>query len=237
MGVQLLLADCGNQRLKLAAESLQEVSTFRWREPSERERLFGFLKQQKIRCVRLASSSAEGSAAIRTMGLQDVGVHQVTPEDVPLCIQTTGTGVDRLLAAWYAYQMTDHAVLVADCGTAFTLDCVDASGNFLGGAIGAGLGTQEAALQQACPHLDLPGESQRGIPADTASAVEAGTRRAFAYALSGLADDFLTHANLTQANAVRCFLTGGDAERIASLLPSWEREEHMVLKALAALPS
>jgi len=233
---QLLLADCGNQRLKLVAESLHEVFVFRWRELSERERLVEFLEQQSVSGVRLASSSTEGRTALMELGLHAVEVKDVHPKEIPLDIQTTGTGIDRLLASWYAHQKSGGAVVVADCGTAFTLDVVDAHGRFLGGAIGAGLGTQQQALAAACPHLDAPNQVLSGIPADTASAVAAGTRRAFVIALRGLAEEFLTDIDLGEHDAAKAFFTGGDAESIRALLPEWECEEHMVLKGLAALP-
>lgn len=233
---QPLLADCGNQRLKLAENSLREVFTFRWRETSELERLADFLKLQKVKEVRLASSSEEGRAALLKLGFHAVRVEDVTSAEVPLEIQTTGTGIDRLLASWYAHHQCNGAVVVADCGTAFTLDVVDDRGRFLGGAIGAGLTTQEQALAKACPHLDAPNQVFSGIPVDTASAVAAGTRRAFCVALRGLAKEFLTHQSIDENASVQYFLTGGDADSIRALLPEWQCEEHMVLKGLAALP-
>ncbi|MDA1112864.1 MAG: type III pantothenate kinase [Planctomycetota bacterium] len=233
---QLLLADCGNQRLKLATESLHEVYVFQWRALSERERLADFLVQQNVRAVRLASSSTQGRAALLELGLHAVGVKEVHPREIPLDIQTSGTGIDRLLATWYAHQKCAGAVVVADCGTAFTLDVVDAHGRFLGGAIGAGLGTQQQALATACPHLEAPNQVLSGIPTDTASAVAAGTRRAFVVALRGLAEEFLADVDLGKHATAQFFLTGGDAEDLRVLLPEWEFEEHMVLKGLAALP-
>ncbi|PCJ55086.1 MAG: hypothetical protein COA70_02150 [Planctomycetota bacterium] len=229
---QLLLADCGNQRLKLAPLSLQEVHVFDWREDQERKRLADFLQREAIGEIRLASSSEEGAACLKKDGFHRVVVELVQASMVPLKIMTQGTGIDRLLAAWYGYQKAQAAVVVADCGTAFTLDVVSADGRFLGGAIGAGLGLQEHALAQACPHLEKPNDAQSGIPADTASAVAAGTRRAFAFALQALAVEFSPSLG---EEACR-FLTGGDAPRLHALMPDWQWEEHMVLKGLAALP-
>ena len=229
---QLLLADCGNQRLKLAAKSLREFFVFDWREAAERKRLAEFLQSKAVSEIRLASSSQEGTAYLLEDGFHAVEVHRVQADAIPLTIETEGTGMDRLLAAWYAYQKAQAAVVVADCGTAFTLDVVNADGHFLGGAIGAGLGLQERALSEACPHLDPPNQVHSGIPADTASAVAAGTRRAFALALQALAAEF----SPPPAVGVCRFLTGGDGHRLQPLMPGWEWQEHMVLKGLAALP-
>ena len=47
-------------------------------------------------------------------------------------------GTDRLLAAWTAVQEHGAPVVVVDLGTATTVDAVDASGAFVGGAIAPG---------------------------------------------------------------------------------------------------
>ncbi|MFK5955258.1 MAG: type III pantothenate kinase [Planctomycetota bacterium] len=230
VGEQHLLADLGNQRLKIADASLSVVHSFAWREASECQRLANYLISESVRGVTLASSSVQGCERLLDFGLHAVEVSMVQPEQVPLQIKSIGTGIDRLLASWLVHHRTQSAVVVADCGTALTLDVVNAEGCFLGGAIGAGLGLQERALAQACPHLDAPNEQRTGIPADTASAVAAGTRRAFAHGITALATEFLH-----QQTEAQCFLTGGDAKRLLALMPGWKLEENLVLQALAAL--
>ena len=57
-------------------------------------------------------------------------------------------GVDRwaaIVAAWHEQQT---AVLVIDCGTAITIDYVDAGGRHRGGLIAPGLGTMRQSLSQ-----------------------------------------------------------------------------------------
>jgi type III pantothenate kinase len=152
------------------------------------------------------------------------------PEDVPLSILSSGTGIDRLLASWICHDRSGGAVLVADCGTAFTVDAVDVEGNFHGGVIGAGLGLQQAALASACPHLDAPVEGSDPIPRDTAAAVYAGTCSALAAAIDGLADRFEARLGGTAGR----FLSGGDAPRLAASLPRWQPRRYLVLDALSA---
>jgi len=228
---QLLLADCGNQRVKLARFSVQEVHVFHWRDDQGRKRLAEFLQRESVGKIRLASSSEQGTACLKGDGFHSVEVELVQPHEIPLKVETEGTGIDRLLAAWYGFHKAQSAVVVADCGSAFTVDVVSADGSFLGGAIGAGLGLQEYALATACPHLAAPERLECGIPTETSTAVDAGTRRAFALALRALATQF----SPTPEHKVCHFLTGGDAERLQSLMPGWQQEEHMVLKGLAAL--
>lgn len=156
------------------------------------------------------------------------------PDEVPIERASTGTGVDRLLGGWRAHRALGGPVLIASLGTAFTLDFVDAAGVFRGGAIGPGLGVQEAALAAAAPHLPAPspGWNGEGIPGDSAGAVACGTRGALAAALSALADRFAAAAGGAAPARV---LTGGDAARLAPLLPQWRPEPDLVLAALAEL--
>ena len=224
--------DLGNRRLKLLAGVGEPVEGYSWDDAAERERLRARLAELAAPAW-LASTSPTGLELLADSVLRGVNWREVRPEDVPLRRTTTGTGVDRLLAAWWAWREVDGAVLVADCGTAFTLDLVDADGVFRGGAIGPGLATAERALAQACPHLDPPAAGEvPALPDNTAAAVAAGTRGALAAAILGLAARM--EAELGAAPGAR-FLTGGDAPRVASALPGWRSEEHLVLRGLARL--
>lgn len=155
--------------------------------------------------------------------------------DVPLRVLSHGTGVDRLLGAWWAHRSAAGAAIAASFGTAFTVDAVDAAGAFHGGAIGAGLGLQEAALAAAAPHLPPPDPDwrPRGVPDRSARAIAAGTRHALALAAGALAD---AYAQELGARSCPRFATGGDAARLAPLLgPAWRIEPDLVLRALADL--
>ncbi|MHC4824650.1 MAG: type III pantothenate kinase [Planctomycetota bacterium] len=228
-----LLADLGNSRLKCASTDLREVHAFRWREPEQRSRLQDHLKKSEVQRIDLASSSDEGIALLQEEVFLGIDIVAITADQVPLQVTTVGTGIDRLLGAWMASEIAGGPVVLADCGTAFTLDVVDADRRFLGGAIGAGLGLQRRALAEACPHLDPPSRDAQdhGIPKDTASAVHAGTLSAFAAALRGLKREFLGGDRGDTA----CFLSGGDAAELQELLPEWRMEQDLVLRALQRL--
>lgn len=228
-----LLVDLGNFRWKCAFPDLVEVHAFRWREADQRARLVEFLKGRGVVRMDLASSSAEGLALLQEEVFAGIEVVLVRAQQVPLERTTTGTGIDRLLGAWMASVLAEGPVVVADCGTAFTLDVVDDRQRFLGGAIGAGLALQRRALAEACPHLDAPRQAVDAgrIPRDTAAAVHAGTSRAFAAALRGLRDEFLA----TDLGSATCFLTGGDAVELQEFLPEWRLENDLVLRALQRL--
>ena len=59
------------------------------------------------------------------------------PEDI---------GTDRVLSASAAYEVVGNAVIVADFGTAVTIDVVDEDGSFIGGIICPGFEISAAAL-------------------------------------------------------------------------------------------
>lgn len=177
----------------------------------------------------LSSSRPAAVAALQSTAAIAPHLRVVTAAQVPIARNTTGTGSDRLLAALAGSERAQGACLIADLGTAWTLDCVDAQRVFRGGAIGPGLRVQIDALAAACPHLDAPaGADQESIPNSTASAVRAGTLLALAQALSGLADQW----QASTGSGPR-FLTGGDAAQLAPVLgPDWLCAEHLVLHGL-----
>jgi len=68
---------------------------------------------------------------------------KVIGKDIPLPIETSvdnpfAVGTDRLVTAAAAYAVIEDAVVVADFGTAVTIDLVDESGVFVGGTISPG---------------------------------------------------------------------------------------------------
>lgn len=75
----------------------------------------------------------------------------VIGKEVPLPIETATddalkVGVDRLVSAAAAYAVVEDAVVVADFGTAVTIDLVDENGVFMGGLISPGFDLSLAAM-------------------------------------------------------------------------------------------
>jgi len=72
-------------------------------------------------------------------------------KDIPLSLnlavdEPSNVGADRLVAAAAAYAVVEEAVVVADFGTAITIDLVDDEGSFLGGVILPGFELSAKAL-------------------------------------------------------------------------------------------
>ncbi len=85
-------------------------------------------------------------------------------------------GADRLLAAWAARELAGSPVIVADLGTATTVDLVGPDGDFRGGAILPGAGLALAALARAAALLpEVPlAAPERAAGRGTEEAIRAG---------------------------------------------------------------
>jgi type III pantothenate kinase len=82
----------------------------------------------------------------------------VVNKDIPYPIELSinepqSVGTDRVLAASAAYAVTEHAVVVADFGTAVTIDLVDDRGVFCGGVIIPGFEMSADALHNDTAQL------------------------------------------------------------------------------------
>ena len=82
----------------------------------------------------------------------------VIGKDVPLPIETATdevlkVGTDRLVSAAAAYAVVEDAVIVADFGTAVTIDLVDENGVFMGGSISPGFDLSLAAMNTGTAQL------------------------------------------------------------------------------------
>jgi len=135
-------------------------------------------------------------------------------------------GVDRWLACIAGYHRAVGAVLVADAGTALTLDYVSAAGIHRGGLITPGVGLMRRAIRQDTQVRAAERASKPDwLATDTDTAVGLGTLHAALGVVEG-ARRYL--------RPDRCLLTGGEAELIASHLdPVWECAPHLVLEGLA----
>ncbi len=127
-------------------------------------------------------------------------------------------GIDRLLAAAAASQRTGaaHPVVVADAGTALTVDAVCAGGVFRGGVIVPGLRLGMQALQQGTSLLPQvePDPRARLIGRSTRECMQSGALHGTAAMLTTLFRRF--EVNL--GRPVQAYLTGGDASLLAPLI-------------------
>jgi type III pantothenate kinase len=235
-----LLVDLGNRRLKLArstvAGQVDPLAVFDLSKPGQVVQAVDYLQDQLRHFEGQAWISSTAPAQLDQIlqtGAIAEHIRVVQESDMPMTIATVGTGSDRMLASLAAWRRSQSAVVVADLGTAWTLDVTSRAGVFLGGAIGPGLGLQEQALATACPHLDPPAQiPSAGVPSNTSDAVAEGTSMALALALHDLAWAYEKDLGST---AVR-FLCGGDRARLQPWLRGdWVQCDSLVLEGMSWL--
>lgn len=144
-------------------------------------------------------------------------------------------GADRLVNGLAAWKRAGKSVVVADFGTATTVDAVSPDGTYLGGAIAPGIGISTDALFRAAaklPRVELIAPS-RALATNTAESIQAGL--VFGYA--GLTKELIARcaseieAEWGEKPAV--YATGGLAELIAPLVPQIESvEANLTLEGL-----
>lgn len=141
-------------------------------------------------------------------------------------------GVDRWLSLVAAWQKYRSPVCIVDCGTAITVDLIDAAGKHQGGLISPGLALMKRSLGQgtaALPFSETPHAFNRTLqpsPANnTESAIYSGTLTA--------AIGLIEHVLNKQPKKIQLILTGGDAELIAGQLGTTSIvEPDLVLRGL-----
>lgn len=120
-------------------------------------------------------------------------------------------GVDRWLALVAVRRHYQIPACIVDCGTAITVDLIDAKGNHQGGLISPGLTLMRKALAEGTEALQFHETAYEFGPANfTEAAIYSGTLSAAA----GLIEHVLSR----QANTVQLIITGGDAGIIAQQL-------------------
>ncbi|HTU91127.1 MAG TPA: type III pantothenate kinase [Gemmataceae bacterium] len=158
------------------------------------------------------------------------------PNELPLRVlvaRPDHVGVDRLLDAVAANsrRTTGTPAVVIDAGSAVTVDLVDGSGAFAGGAILPGMRLMAKALHDYTALLPLiapPGKRPVIPGTDTPSAMELGTFWAVA---GGIVSLLREYRSLCQSR-IEVFLTGGDVSRLRSVIPEAHGWPEMALEGI-----
>ncbi len=143
-------------------------------------------------------------------------------------------GVDRwvaLLAAAHHYPLP---ACIIDCGSAITIDVIDATGLHLGGLIAPGIYTMKQSIIQGTSQInDIQEDTPIGLSGDTATAVNSGIL------LSGVGLIEQAIANEIKNNKIglkSLLLCGGDAEIISARLKySVTIDQDLIFKGLLIL--
>jgi type III pantothenate kinase len=138
-------------------------------------------------------------------------------KDIPLPIslwvdEPDKVGTDRVVAAAAAYAVVEDAVVVADLGTAVTIDLVDQNGNFLGGVICPGFEISAKALNEntaQLPHIKVT-RPEAPLGKNTTEAINCGLY----YSLIGALEEIIRRYAEKIGKWPRTVITGSGAKLI-----------------------
>jgi len=148
-------------------------------------------------------------------------------------------GVDRWLAMLGGHQR-GRGLIVADAGSALTLDAVNAAGQHLGGLIFPGFEMLTRALLRDTEQvrIDAPLRYQPSRGFRLGSSTQACVESAINLAAIALIERVVSEISGELADTPRMILTGGDALHLKSgLSGAWVVEESLVLRGLARYAS
>ena len=234
----LLTADCGNSTL----DCLRHDDGVRFRSDTaarDTEPLAAFLGQRRIRrCVAttVVANGLDGLAALLARAQVPLLLAgRDLPCPLPLDYDTPGTlGADRWIGALAAWKQHGRAVVV-DCGSATTVNLVEADGTFRGGAIAPGLRAFAAGLAAVTPALPAPAFDAVPTmpPRSTQAAVDSGVLLGWC----GLVERLVAATLAVARGPAQVVVTGGNAAhllRLTRLRPVHEPAlVHAGLQALA----
>lgn len=229
-----LLLDIGNSRVKWAlaqSERLVDSGVVR-REDSPR--WTDRLPRASVAALFVASVADDSAIEVLTMHARSLGValHVVrtsarSGDLVNGYHEPERLGVDRWMACVGARARADDcSVLVADVGTALTLDWIGADGSHGGGLITPGIGSMRAALRATTQlRPDSLPATDTWLARDTDTAIAAGTLRSVVTLLDSAAQDLAPD---------RLLITGGEAHWVIDrLAAAWAFCPQLVIEGLA----
>ena len=189
----LLVVDVGNSNITtglVAGGSLSAVRRAATRVSMTVDELDvlleGLLRLDDVAWGEIEALACSSVVPVLTQALEAIALRRerpilvASPGNLPLAIRVDRpgeVGADRLVNALAAHRLHRGPLVVADCGTATTVDAVGADGAFLGGAIAPGLtlGLEALAARTAkLPMVELR-QPARAIGRDTVSALQSGT--------------------------------------------------------------
>lgn len=167
------------------------------------------------RCVAasvVGNGIADVAAVLKRAAVSVLFAGRDLPCPLRLDYETPATlGVDRWLGALAAYRRHGRS-LVVDCGSATTVNLVDADGVFRGGPIAPGLRAFAAGMASVTP--ELPKAQLDALPhvppRSSQAAVDTGVLLGYAGLVERLVGTMLRLAN----GPTTVVITGGNAERL-----------------------
>jgi len=244
----MMLLDIGNSAVKWAIRERGEMThrgRFIYRDddfPGRAETAWHALsKPAGITAANVAGAGMERRLAAWTKTNWDV-----TPQFVRVTGQAAGVtnayrepgdlGIDRWAAMIAAYREYAGPLCVIDCGTAITIDVVDADGRHRGGLSAPGIGMMKQCLLNETAELRTAVETTDQpvtlLARGTREAVNSGVR----YMGRAMIDRVLADIVAEYGEHTTLIITGGDSDRMLPLT-GWQprHDPDLVLKGIAIL--
>jgi len=242
----VLLVDVGNSRVKWARcergvlGAQQAADHAAWTVTDWRAELFAGAAVERVVAASVAGGASlaaldEAARVATGRGIERVTTQREAAGVVNGYADPGLLGVDRWLAAIGAWRQVRGACVVADIGTAATVDVVESDGRHRGGYIVPGPRLMVASLLQgtsdlASFHATSPPGMGPAFADNTRDAIERGCR----VALAAWVDRCVADAGKLLGTAPRLLLTGGALPEVRPYLESrGEEVPDLVLQGLA----
>jgi type III pantothenate kinase len=216
-----LLIDIGNTRLKWCLEEkgrFEKVHPIEYKAVAFEKELHSIWSQIKSPCLLAISSVSEKVITTQVINIAKklwplARIFIAKSTSIAFSVsnaykQPESLGVDRWLGLIALHHYYPGNSCIASCGSAITVDCLDKTGEHLGGVISPGLQLMKQSLQQKTEKLPYVSQQYTvGLSNCTESGIYSGTLYAATGLIKKIYDDFYTCKTLV--------LTGGDAMLIA----------------------
>ena len=247
----LLARDIGNTNLKIGVYDGARLAAA-WRLLSRRDQTadeYGLfigsllrgrgIDPGRIHGVALANVVPQVQQTFEWMSEHHFGraPYTVTAENcgVPLLVDYPAeVGADRIVTVAGALERHAAPLVVIDLGTATKFNCVNARGEFIGGAIAPGIRTSADALLSRAARLfnvelTRPKET---VARNTVTNIQSG----FVYGFAALVDGMVARIRAEMPGELTIVATGGLAPLVADVTPSIQHVyEHLTLEGLRLL--
>lgn len=211
----LLTVDCGNSTLDCVRHD-DGIRVACDTHASDQEPVLALLRASSVRCAYGCSVVREGLTVVET-ALRERGVRLcVAGRDfgypLRLDYDTPATlGADRWVGAFGAWVRYGRAVVV-DCGSATTVNLVEADGTFCGGPIAPGLRAFAAGMGLVTPALPVAqfDATTQMPPRSSQAAVDTGVLLGYA----GMVERLVAALLAAGSGPAQVLVTGGNAPRL-----------------------
>lgn len=245
----LLVADVGNTNTKIGVFDGSRLRVS-WRLTSRREQTadeYGIFIETLLRTRGIQVPEIKGIAISNTVppvqhtleGMCEkyFGVAPLTVEpgvNTPIAMAVDHpreVGPDRIVNAIAAKAAYGPPIIVVDCGTATKFDCVNARGEFIGGAISPGIRISVDALFDRAARLyrvELV-RPKEAIGRNTVTNIQSGV----VYGYAGLIEGIVERMKAEMGGSPTVIATGGLAALVTDVAPCIQHvHDHLTLEGL-----